>query len=127
MHIQITAKPQFSLTPTREQLNLLIRMSEMHYDHTCKMMSVGRGTGAPVNGLFVIWDHSITMQEENPEHAAVCHATFRDLDLVLKVCENHSILNPEERKEVWNFTAQVSRALDLANKQVHVLEWNLGE
>ena len=126
MQIIITAKPQFSLTPTREQLNLLIRMSELHYDMQCKMMSRHAQHMIP-NGLFIIWDHSITMQEENPEHAAVCQATFRELDLVLKVCENTGILNPTERLLIHKFVSDISQALFYASKNVRTLVWTIGE
>ena len=126
MRINIKAKPAFSLMLTLEQLDLLIIMSEHHYDGACKQLSHNKSLA---DGMLLGWkrnvEHAIASVGTDHHYEGWCYATFRELDLLLKVCENTLCIDRERRAEMILFAADVRAALDLANKQISPLLWEL--
>lgn len=127
MKIKVNAQPVFLIVPSKKMVELLMFMSEHHYDATCKNMSKSAGQNGQLNGLFVIWKtHLESIEEFTPGAEAWCNAGFRDLDLTLKVCENNAILSDiKDRMFVLAFVERIRQAMSLADDQVKRLEWEL--
>lgn len=124
MYISIKVKPTFALQPSLAMVNLLMQMSELHYDGKCKSMSL-RG------GLFYGWRNAVeyannTNFQEN-DSTGIVYASFSELDLTLKVCENLYLLDNDDQALIDPFVKQILRALTLCNRQLSNLHWELGE
>tara|TARA_R110002033_G_scaffold93339_3_gene142584 strand:+ start:14362 stop:14805 length:444 start_codon:yes stop_codon:yes gene_type:complete len=73
MEIKIKYEPVFELTLTKQVVESLVELSESHYDYACKR-ALAQG------GLLFKWLNQI-------EFGTPCTATFRELDLTLKIAE----------------------------------------
>ena len=92
MKIEIRGKPIFLFSLTGEQLGLLIALSKAHYDSTCRAASE-RG------GFIYGWSAELEL-----DPIAKFSATWRQLDLCLKILEGASYL-PEQQRAVGSALA----------------------
>jgi hypothetical protein len=101
MKIKIKYKPEFELTLTKQIVELLVKLSNTHYDGACK--------SAPrQGGLLFRWLNQI-------EFETPCTATFRELDLTLKIAENRHFLDKSEVILINIYCVKVRNALNKAN------------
>lgn len=112
---QIIAKPVFVLEVTKPLMKVLLRLSEHHYDATCRSASnVARtsSVGFTVNGFLTIWNNQFCCEE-----VATVNAELGTLDLSLKICENGALLcEPGEWPLVMQYVTDVIFALRSANQ-----------
>lgn len=101
MKIEITPRPLFELHLPIETIDLLMEMSRHHYDGVCKSASA-------VGGFIYGWRNSVSFVPESP-----VSATWRELDTMLKICENAQLLSdqPGARETIWKLTKDVNKAM----------------
>lgn len=84
MNIEITGTPAFHLPLTPIHIDVLMRLSDLHYDVTCKAAS-------KLGGFLYGWNNAITWKEQNREPdddtKYTVQADWRDLDICLKIME----------------------------------------
>lgn len=101
----INAVPKFELFISQELLNLMINMSEFHYDLTCQAAS-------KQGGLLFGWNNSLDFSPDLP-----LEATARELDLTLKICEfppDH--LSEKEQQILFDYRKSIIKLLDKSNE-----------
>lgn len=107
MEIEISGRPQFGFKPTLTLLQALETCAILHYDSTCK------ATAAP-GGLIHREIQSLGFVGPNAAYTSWC---FRELDLVLKVCENPPrILEANALALLTEFIMSAHKALQAANR-----------
>lgn len=113
MKIEITPSPVFNLPIPIGTIGLLMEMSAHHYDGVCKAAGV-------VGGFIYGWNNSVTFMPESP-----VSATWRELDTMLKICENTAIFSdqPISRKVIRELVADVRYAMNQWNE--HSKDWCL--
>jgi hypothetical protein len=95
MKFDIFGEVRFRFTPTEEQVDLLIELASHHYDQTC------RSTAKEIDGhedssigLLPRWKRIIkSYGGEFPTDYQIITATWRQLDLLLKIMEQRSYLH----------------------------------
>jgi hypothetical protein len=106
MKIEIRGIPQFSVPFKIALVHAMVDCANAHYDAVCKSQAqigpLRRALG--------------TMSSFSIDYCQV-DMTFRELDTLLKVCENppHS-LSPDQRALVMEFSMSGHRALRLSNE-----------
>ena len=133
MDIVVHAKPLYSFKLKREVLNLLVKLSKLHYDFKCKCASMEADSSKGIkNGFLTIWGFRFTHIHDDltTEHLQEAEITTGsdELQIVLKICEPinwvgviDSIYN---KIVINNLTEDIKKAIDLAQKTVpswHVL------
>lgn len=101
MEAYITVKPVFNLTISKDIALLLSKKSTEHYDLTCINAS-------KPGGFIYGWLNCI-------EHDTTCKASFRELDLTLKICERSDYYSNEDKKLIEEYRGFVGRALKGSN------------
>ncbi len=101
--IRILAVPKFEVTVDLKLVEALIVLSEAHYDAVCRSYSV---TG----GLLLNWRGQFFWQDTPPATVEVS-ATFRDLDIITKICEMRSWWQPGYEEGLVPFLNSVRQAL----------------
>ena len=76
----LTAKPVFNFTLTRAHVDLLTRLSAVHYDSVCKAAGC-------VGGFLYGWNNQQQQALEQQEAAPELSATWRQLDTCMKILE----------------------------------------
>lgn len=90
MKALIVAVPKFYLTLNDSIIILLMRMSKRHYDSTCK-----RASDMWQGGFIYGWTNCIELNYR-------CSATYRQLDLTLKICELASLSCSKKELQLVN-------------------------
>lgn len=103
MEIFVSYTPMFNLKLDIETVKLLRRMSAGHYDRECKKAS-------DCGGLLHKWTNQSNFD-------VLCTATFRELDLTLKIAENKHQLNVDESKRIDDYVAVVTSSLLAENER----------
>lgn len=98
MKIETFYKPVFELTLTKQVVELLVKTSNTHYDGVCKLAS-------RPGGLLFKWLNQI-------EFETPCTATFRELDLTLKIAENRHFLDKSDVILINEYYNNVRSALN---------------
>jgi hypothetical protein len=106
MDIEITAQPIFWLPLTPRQIEVLKKLSESHYDWTCKSAS-RPGEGGFIHGWHVRIEYC-----ESTEPRPLCKATWQELDLSLKIMEMSGWLPQDEKDIVSELRTAFYGALD---------------
>lgn len=118
MKIAIQTTPTFYITPTSEQLVLLARCSQHHYDSTCRAASL------ELPERETIADHSVrfvsSWQRMRNNGFADVPATKHQLDIALKCMEiaGAITLTPDETKAVLEMRRAFRLALSVAGELV---------
>jgi hypothetical protein len=89
MKFKIRSIPRFEFELTEAQVSMLVTASALHYDYTCRSLSMERSivAGSP-HGLLVSWHNIQQAAIKYPECGpATLEATWRELDLCLKCME----------------------------------------
>lgn len=120
MKIKIQGRPEFQFQVTETLLASFSKLSEYHYDAMCRF--VGEW------GFIFTWRNNMkfAMSDSNPEPCNVIDVrlTWRDLDLLMKVCEfPNGLIIGEQREELLDFKKSVWIAMDASNKSVS--KWNV--
>lgn len=105
MKITIDWTPKFSCEFTLEQLDRLIEISKRHYDGVCRSAS-------GENGFLIQWRQRIEAEIFNS-----IYATFRELDIVLKICEMAHFYQ-FDKKIISAMCSDIHAALSKANNEV---------
>ena len=108
MKIQIVAAPKFLLPLTLSQVDLLMKLGLMHYDHTCN-------AAVRVGGFIYGWNNRVTFSAEEAEHPSPCVANFRELDLCLKIME-FPPLSEDELRDLADMRISFGRALSRSSE-----------
>jgi hypothetical protein len=95
MDFRIQGRPEFFFTLTLEEVTALIRLSEAHYDGACKEAS----RPGP-NGFLYGWKNRLTWATEEGRPTPQISATWRELDLVLKITEVWHGVKRDEDAEI---------------------------
>lgn len=101
MQIQIFVRPVYYLQLTLEELEPLLVMSKHHYDSVC------RSASSPGGFLFGWYNTLSVPRLPEQTEPAPCQATYRELDVLLKICEGlrlavHCRLITEEQMDKTN-------------------------
>lgn len=106
MKIEVVSRPLFNLPLPIETVELLMRMSSLHYDGRCKSASA-------VGGFIYGWKNSVTFMPDVP-----VSATWHELDTMLKICENTMALDERTgaRETIYKLTKDVRLAVDVWNR-----------
>lgn len=89
MKFTIRSVPRFEFELTEAQVAMLLRASTLHYDYTCRSLSMPPTivSGSP-QGLLVGWHNNQEATRAYPDCGpATLEATWRELDLCLKCME----------------------------------------
>lgn len=82
MEIEISAQPLFRVPLTLADVAVLLELSALHYDETCRL------AGVPGEQGFIYgWNSWLTLLATTPDEPPVVTATWRQLDLCLKLME----------------------------------------
>ncbi len=129
MQIKMTVIPQFNLQLSIAQIELLLKLSDQHYDAVCRSYSqrcIGPGTK---NGLIRIWHDIQTdwvqQQTTNRSTQPWFNANSRQLDTLLKIMECWHGLMERELDLVTAMRQGFCKALTLSNKVLPGLEWEI--
>jgi len=99
MKFDISGEVRFAFCPSLEQIDVLIELASHHYDLTCK--SSGRDIHVPGDdyaGMLPKWKRTIeSYGGELPTEYQPIKATWRQLDLLLKVMEQRSYLTDKTK------------------------------
>lgn len=106
MDIEITTQPIFWLPLTPRQVAVLDKLSKAHYDATCKAAS-RPGEGGFIHGWHVMSEYVDSL----------CKATWREMDLCLKIMENSDWLPQDEQEIVSELRKSFWGAMNLATNQ----------
>lgn len=128
MKIEITAQPVFWLQISLEQIRLLSRLAEMHYDATCRSM-IDRADSrlGRKNGILTIWHDTVVFAKVHPnkdeqgniEPSRYCCAHMIDLDLCMKLMEMTEIFENKETFLVINkMRGDFCDAMRTANREI---------
>lgn len=90
MKITIYALPHFRCEFTEDQLGVLARLSNLHYDGTCQAAS---RIGGFIYGWLVGYKAYLTYREEG--ESFYVYAKFRELDLCCKILEGSHFLRDD--------------------------------
>ena len=114
MEIEISGRPQFGFKPTLTLLQALETCALLHYDSVCK------STAAP-GGLIHREIQSLGFLGPQSAYVSWC---FRELDTILKVCENPPrILEANAMACLTEFVISANKALHAANAIMS--EWKI--
>jgi hypothetical protein len=87
----IVAEPKFHLTLNDEVITILLKLSEQHYDSTCKSAS-------KEGGFLIGWQTSMKYRDGK------FTSDFHNLDLSLKIAENFmNTLSEDESKIIRDY------------------------
>lgn len=113
MKIEVVARPLFNLPLPLETVKLLMLMSSRHYDGRCKSASA-------VGGFIYGWNNSVTYSPDLP-----VSATFHELDVTLKICENTMALDEQTgaRETIRRLVQDVHLAVSGWNRASH--DWRV--
>lgn len=122
--IQIRSTPTFIVPMTAAEVAVLKLCADHHYDRTCQLMNQPfKGPGTR-NGLLVIWQQNVESSLMfDPNDTPTVSASFKDLDLCLKVMERPPLekLNDEQKSLLRALSGAFHRALQDANQMA--LQW----
>jgi hypothetical protein len=113
MTIEITLQPMFWLQLKREDVEVLLLLSEHHYDSECRQ-------AGKIGNFLYGWRNVTGCVSEGP--APKCHASRRDLDTTLKICEGMwlavraRLITMEDAQRIDALCAGVMTALDIATR-----------
>ena len=101
MKFDVTAEPKIHFTPSLEQVDLLIAMAKRHYDATCRatagdynLFTSSDGT----SGVLPTWKRILESYDgKMPTDYLVITATWRQLDILMKVMEAGIGLSEEQK------------------------------
>ncbi len=113
MKIEIHAVAKFWMDLTQEQVAVLKKAAEWHYDDTCNQ-------AAQVGGFIHGWHNTVTPYP-GMESTPKCTAFFRDLDLSLKILEiAGTVMFPDEYDQgiVAELRKSFRAALRMANEKM---------
>lgn len=114
MHFTIRGVPEFEFKLTTVQLDILLACASAHYDHTCK-------AAAAVGGVVYGWRNMTIM----PAESLPVWATYRDLDLALKILENLSVLDRGQRETARSLATSFHVALRAGNRLAASKHWTV--
>lgn len=119
MKFKIVGRPEFEFTLSQELMAAILLCSEHHYDGQCQMASKppqGQHMGGFLHGwrMRMYWAHEDATEDyELP----VLSATFNQMDLLSKICENTCILTNEAKQLVMGFRLDLHKAMLQAQAQ----------
>lgn len=109
MKIEIRGKPEFWMELDLATCQLLRQLSAAHYDARCRAAG-NRG------GFLYGWENRLTPIEGGDDTPARVTASFGDLDLTLKLCEQARYLgSAEDVQRVLDYRRDVHYALGVSN------------
>lgn len=106
MKIEITAVPKFHLSLSYPDATFLSELAAMHYDATCK--NAGR-----LGGFLYGWINHLTLADACEAADTTVDATWRELDICLKILENTG--TDEQRDRASALRMAFRRAMDRAS------------
>lgn len=116
MKFKIHSIPRFEFELTEAQVSMLVTASALHYDYTCRSLSMDPRNsftrGGP-EGLLVGWHNIQQGAIEYPECGPpTLEATWRELDLCLKCMESplpNRQYEQERLQTTWAFYQMMNR------------------
>lgn len=107
MKIEINSQPVFNLPLPIGTILLLMEMSAHHYDGVCKSAGM-------VGGFIYGWRNCVSFAPDLP-----VSATWRELDTMLKICENTGIFSdrPDEKQIIRGLAKAVRYAMSQWNQK----------
>jgi hypothetical protein len=110
MQFTVRGEPRFEFRLTREQVDVLVKMSFRHYDSTCRAASAN---AHPQIGVIGRWANQLEYEKDWPVDVPLTpmEASWRELDLCLKVLEYTVVCFPAEVKVASALTLAFIRAL----------------
>lgn len=139
MLVEVSAQPEFLIPLNLEQVNILMDLSTHHYDSTCRAASK-RGETFDQQGFIYGWHTVISAYVNTPvipdfdpiddmgKQTVKVKATWRQLDLVLKILEMTGHLEPIEKGIAaclrWDLITAVTAARPIVTKWQYAIETN---
>lgn len=125
MKVELRAEARFYFVVSFGLCQALVRRSREHYDGACQRASsrvgkIGPGTNRPAteNGIVTIWFDHFDATSTTDDLASV-GATWSQLDLIAKICENW---DHEAPPYVVEFGRRIRRMFEIAGPKV-MKEW----
>lgn len=125
--ITVYGTPTFQMGLSSETIRGLCRLAQNHYDGTCQ-------DAARPGGFLYNWRTHALWEDRNnisPYSNHVVTATFRELDLTMKVLEMLELDLPANtasevnKDSLQEYRSTVSRAMAVANEQVWKGNWRI--
>lgn len=113
MKIEIHAVAKFWIDLSPDHVAVLEKAAKWHYDGVCRMSAM--------HGGFIYGWKNITTPYPGQEEVPKCSASFRDLDLCLKILEiAGSIMFPDQidQERVFEMRRYFHSALRMANENM---------
>ena len=105
MKIQVHARPQFTIPFTPEDINLLVTLSEQHYDGYCRSIS----RPGP-EGFLCGWKRRYDCTgASSPEEPLAVEATWRQLDTLAKCLEGARWLPAKQHARAFFLQGMIHR------------------
>jgi hypothetical protein len=107
--MRIQGVPKFSFMLTDREIDVLVTVAKLHYDHSCRQ--------AAVNGILFSWKRSLSFCETGT--ACEVSGNFRDLDLVCKIIEGSNVIGmPPSIIAICNkINSEFAHALSESNRR----------
>jgi hypothetical protein len=93
----IHVSPVYKMTLNKDLVSVLLRLSRQHYDGVCRSASAQ-------GGFLYGWNNCVDFE-------STCDATFRELDLTLKIMEMYLNLSPEDVKLIDRFRVFIHKMI----------------
>jgi hypothetical protein len=113
MLIEIYPRYEFRLPLTLEEVTIIEKIAQHHYDSACRATATEKG-------ILGQWKQTLELAKEYNWPDEKVRANFSDLDLITKVLEscNRSVLHDKEKEEIaaslyHSFWSILGRANDL--------------
>ena len=114
MEITMRGRPEFSFDLQVECIDLLYRLSYLHYDAHCRSYS---GDG----GLIAYWKKMSGMADMVADGRLKCYAKWRDLDTICKILEMSSMtVSYNDRQNGRNMAEAFGHCLARGNLRTDV-------
>lgn len=110
MKITIRAQPKFYFKLTQAQVDLLMKLSELHYDFVCKQAS-------KPGGFLMGWKNCVQYFPDSE-----VSGSFRDLDTALKILECAEVFR-DQWAVMWSIRMPFMQALARANEELPKVEF----
>lgn len=139
MLIEVSAQPEFLIPLNLEQVDILMELSANHYDSTCRAAGK-RGETFEQQGFIYGWRTIISAyvntpvipdfnpMDETGKQTVRVKATWRQLDLVLKILEGAAYLEPLQKGIAgclrWDLITAVTKARPIITKWQYAIETN---
>lgn len=121
MKVNINGYPEFAVPLKYDHVAILMKLSDSHYDATCRTASVDRGA-FDMNGFLFNWANQLKYYAgaTNPLIPPI-KIKWREMDICMKIMEAAPLLPPSEKAIIQELQATFNGAMHIARSAM--LKW----